>query len=181
MLIYTHSGQCSQTDKDKHGAENHFALKSVSTNIKRIVKFLSEMMQDKEPHQYFRNPEIIWRGGGRHKNPAEAGSCSIWSLSRSKEVLFLWRDPTSRWRLVANSLIRPECVLTARLSCSTSSCNSLTWLPLKVIKSTQYTSRNCNLFVIVTMILCWIVGSRLSTTYFDFWVRFEQNGLRKLK
>lgn len=76
MLIYTHTGQCSQTDKDKHGAENRFALRRVSTNIKRIVNLLSVMIQDKESHQYFRSPEQIW-GEKRHNNPAEAGSCSI--------------------------------------------------------------------------------------------------------
>jgi len=51
MLIYTHSGQSSQTDKDKHGAENRFALRSVSTNITMIVNLLSVTMQDKESHQ----------------------------------------------------------------------------------------------------------------------------------
>lgn len=37
MLIYTHSGQSSHTDHDKHGVENRFALRSVSTNITRIA------------------------------------------------------------------------------------------------------------------------------------------------
>jgi hypothetical protein len=119
--------------------------------------------------------------GGKkiHNNPAEAGSCSIWPLSCSKEVFLLWRDPTGRWLLVTNSLIRPECVLTARLSCTTSSCHSLTWLSLKLFKSMQYIRWNWNLFVIVTMILYWRVGSRLCTPHFDFWVHFETNARRK--
>ena len=50
MLIYTYSGKSSQTDNNKHGEENRFALRSVRTNIPRIVDLLSVTMHDKESH-----------------------------------------------------------------------------------------------------------------------------------
>lgn len=175
MLINTHSDKSSQTDKQRK--ENRFALRSISTKKTMIVNLLSVTRQGKESHQLLRSSKPIWER--RRNNPAEAGSCPSCPLSRSKEVFLLWRDPAGRWLLATNSLIPPECVLTARLSRSTSSCHSLTSLSLKLIKSPQYISWNWSSFVLAEMTLRWRAGCSLGAPHFGFCVRFAQTASNK--